>query len=69
MAYRLINVSPHEIPPVRKLLELMREPIPKGKTHILAVSVGSGSVSFSVAVPRGKVTVENSAVDITIKSN
>ena len=69
MPYKLVNVDQHEILPIQKLLELMREPRRPGSTHILAITIGDGSVSFSVAAPRGRVVIANPSIDITIETN
>ncbi len=69
MAIVFGNLAQHEVQPVKKFIELMREPRTNGSTHILAVTIGNGSVQFSVAAPRGKVIIENTEVDITIKNN
>ncbi len=69
MALKVANLAQHEILPVKKFIQLMREPRTDNRVHILTISIDNGCVEFSVAAPRGRVIIEKVDVDIAIENN
>ena len=66
MAIKVANLAQHEVLPVTKFIELLREQRTSGKMHILTITMVEGCVSYSVAVPRGRVVIESDTLDIPV---